>query len=193
MHSPSSFLPHPDLCKTFTLSDNLDMSRSAEDNLNMSRSAEAHQLDRCVQMTAVGFEPTPLRTGALSQRLRPLGQTVLNTYFRKNAHNQNSIHQAMVWNDLAWKNKRKPFTTSFQMLKIHLAWFRKLHLRLRFSYAFPETVIWLKKHNCEHEDKMTFELSGEGTFVQAQCVHLCLASLCCFKRLSQYDMIGTPS
>ena len=29
------------------------------------------------KMTAVGFEPTPLRTGALSQRLRPLGQTVL--------------------------------------------------------------------------------------------------------------------
>ena len=28
-------------------------------------------------MTAVGFEPTPFRTGALSQRLRPLGQTVL--------------------------------------------------------------------------------------------------------------------
>ena len=27
-------------------------------------------------MTAVGFEPTPLRTGAWSQRLRPLGQTV---------------------------------------------------------------------------------------------------------------------
>ena len=24
----------------------------------------------------MGFEPTPLRTGALSQRLRPLGQTV---------------------------------------------------------------------------------------------------------------------
>ena len=32
-------------------------------------------------MTAVGFEPTPLRTGALSQRLRPLGQTVgMKTY-----------------------------------------------------------------------------------------------------------------
>ena len=30
-----------------------------------------------LHMTAVGFEPTPLRTGALSQRLRPLGQTVL--------------------------------------------------------------------------------------------------------------------
>ena len=29
------------------------------------------------KVTAVGFEPTPLRTGALSQRLRPLGQTVL--------------------------------------------------------------------------------------------------------------------
>ena len=28
-------------------------------------------------MTAVGFESTPLRTGALSQQLRPLGQTVL--------------------------------------------------------------------------------------------------------------------
>ena len=28
------------------------------------------------KVTAVGFEPTPLRTGALSQRLRPLGQTV---------------------------------------------------------------------------------------------------------------------
>jgi hypothetical protein len=29
------------------------------------------------RMTTVGFEPTPLRTGALSQRLRPLGQIVL--------------------------------------------------------------------------------------------------------------------
>jgi hypothetical protein len=29
-------------------------------------------------VTAVGFEPTPLRTGALSQRLRPLGQTVFS-------------------------------------------------------------------------------------------------------------------
>ena len=29
------------------------------------------------QMTAVGFEPTPLRTGAWGQRLRPLGQTAL--------------------------------------------------------------------------------------------------------------------
>ena len=34
-------------------------------------------------MTAVGFEPTPLRTGALSQRLRPLGQTVLRTLLWK--------------------------------------------------------------------------------------------------------------
>ena len=30
-----------------------------------------------LRMTAVGFEPTPLRNGALSHRLRPLGQTVL--------------------------------------------------------------------------------------------------------------------
>ena len=28
----------------------------------------------------MGFEPTPFRTGALSQRLRPLGQTVLGLY-----------------------------------------------------------------------------------------------------------------
>ena len=31
------------------------------------------------EMTAVGFEPTPLRNGALSYRLRPLGQTVLTS------------------------------------------------------------------------------------------------------------------
>ena len=29
------------------------------------------------QVTPVGFEPTPFRTGALSQRLRPLGHSVL--------------------------------------------------------------------------------------------------------------------
>ena len=29
-----------------------------------------------VKVTAVGFEPTPFRNGALSHRLRPLGQTV---------------------------------------------------------------------------------------------------------------------
>ena len=29
------------------------------------------------RVAAVWFEPTPLRTGAWSQRLRPLGQTVL--------------------------------------------------------------------------------------------------------------------
>ena len=32
-----------------------------------------------LKVTAVGLEPTPFRTGALSQRLRPLGQTVLRT------------------------------------------------------------------------------------------------------------------
>ena len=36
-----------------------------------------HLRAQCLKMTAVGFEPTPLRTGALSQHLRPLGQTVL--------------------------------------------------------------------------------------------------------------------
>ena len=38
------------------------------------------KLFKCLcKVTAVGFEPTPLRTGALSQRLRPLGQTVMLT------------------------------------------------------------------------------------------------------------------
>ena len=32
------------------------------------------------KVTAVGFEPTPFRNGALSHRLRPLGQTVLVTW-----------------------------------------------------------------------------------------------------------------
>ena len=39
-------------------------------------------------MTAVGFEPTPFRTGALSQRLRPLGQTVLRCRIGMKAENQ---------------------------------------------------------------------------------------------------------
>ena len=34
-------------------------------------------LSEHAQLTAVGFEPTPFRNGALSHRLRPLGQTVL--------------------------------------------------------------------------------------------------------------------
>ncbi len=33
------------------------------------------------KVTAVGFEPTPLRTGAWSQRLRPLGQTVILSFY----------------------------------------------------------------------------------------------------------------
>ena len=35
------------------------------------------------QMTAVGFEPTPFRNGALSHRLRPLGQTVLSEDYKQ--------------------------------------------------------------------------------------------------------------
>ena len=40
-------------------------------------SATTHARPTRVKMTPVGFEPTPFRTGALSQRLRPLGQSVL--------------------------------------------------------------------------------------------------------------------
>ena len=35
------------------------------------------------KVTAVEFEPTPLRSGALSHRLRPLGQTVLEEPMKK--------------------------------------------------------------------------------------------------------------
>ena len=35
------------------------------------------------KMTPVGFEPTPLRTGTLLQRLRPLGHRVLGLYCSK--------------------------------------------------------------------------------------------------------------
>ena len=48
---------------------------------NISMRNIIHALPACSfrnrNMTPVGFEPTPLRTGALSQRLRPLGQSVL--------------------------------------------------------------------------------------------------------------------
>ena len=33
-------------------------------------------------MTAVGFEPTPFRTGTWNQRLRPIGHTVLRSLTR---------------------------------------------------------------------------------------------------------------
>ena len=34
------------------------------------------------KLTAVGFEPTPFRNGALSHRLRPLGQTVIKNIYQ---------------------------------------------------------------------------------------------------------------
>jgi hypothetical protein len=37
-------------------------------------------------MTPVGFEPTPFRNGASSQRLRPLGQSVLKIRFLHTMH-----------------------------------------------------------------------------------------------------------
>ena len=52
--------------------------------LDAKRSAELTPVSE--QMTAVGFEPTPLRTGALSRRLRPLGQTVLASTRAAPAH-----------------------------------------------------------------------------------------------------------
>ena len=44
------------------------------------------------QITAVGFEPTPLRTGAWSQRLRPLGQTVTCTHVTEIAIRLETLH-----------------------------------------------------------------------------------------------------
>ena len=42
-----------------------------------ARAATTFKMKARDKLTAVGFEPTPLRNGALSHRLRPLGQTVL--------------------------------------------------------------------------------------------------------------------
>ena len=46
-----------------------------------------------VTVTAVGFEPTPLRTGAWSQRLRPLGQTVMWHHVCKAIYSLSSSHR----------------------------------------------------------------------------------------------------
>ncbi len=43
----------------------------------------------------MGFEPTPLRTGALSQRLRPLGQTVMADSSGKKTTTKTSLRQEM--------------------------------------------------------------------------------------------------
>ena len=35
-----------------------------------------YETSKVIKLTAVGFEPTPLRTSALSWRLRPLGHAI---------------------------------------------------------------------------------------------------------------------
>ena len=45
----------------------------------------------CANLTAVGFEPTPFRNGALSHRLRPLGQTVLVEWFKQVGPTRNHV------------------------------------------------------------------------------------------------------
>ena len=52
----------------------LDALGTDEQKTKIARGASC---STAMNMTPVGFEPTPLRTGALSQRLRPLGQSVL--------------------------------------------------------------------------------------------------------------------
>ena len=47
-------------------------------------------------MTPVGFEPTPLRNGALSHRLRPLGQSVLS-YTTHAGVPKPDKNNSMVW------------------------------------------------------------------------------------------------
>ena len=57
-------------------------------------------------LTAVGFEPTPLRTGTLSQRLRPLGQTVLEV-FENVTFNRKSNFDLACWIVGAWESNTK--------------------------------------------------------------------------------------
>ena len=44
-----------------------------------------------IELTAVGFEPAPFRNGALSHRLRPLGQTVLVEWFKQVGHTRSHV------------------------------------------------------------------------------------------------------
>ena len=46
-----------------------------------TRHSAANGISLPGKVTPVGFEPTPLRNGALSHRLRPLGQSVLGSTF----------------------------------------------------------------------------------------------------------------
>ena len=50
---------------------------TAKSPLSHQRQRRPYRAPGRNKVTAVGFEPTPLRNGALSHRLRPLGQTVL--------------------------------------------------------------------------------------------------------------------
>jgi hypothetical protein len=87
-------------------------------------------------MTAVGFEPTPLRNGALSHRLRPLGQTVLTISNGWQPHRMNvwCIYWAIlvVWasilkctikisnvEDDIWRDKWNAFTFSLHISQLH--------------------------------------------------------------------------
>ena len=63
------------------------------------------------KLTAPGFEPTPFRNGALSHRLRPLGQTVMSCMKHKGDWCQNmplSLHRevANVQTPRAWLRER---------------------------------------------------------------------------------------
>ena len=60
-------------------------------------------------MTSVGFEPTPLRTGALSQRLRPLGQNFIEHAKtgggHKRLHKKNRALKTDI-SDIAFQKKK---------------------------------------------------------------------------------------
>lgn len=59
-------------------------------------------------MTAVGFEPTPFRNGALSHRLRPLGQTVLRIDALRFRHDASRIAECWTTNPHPLLSRLKP-------------------------------------------------------------------------------------
>ena len=81
-------------------------------NTSTSRHTTASRISLRGKVTPVGFEPTPLRNGALSHRLRPLGQSVLGTTF----WHQNDCYTAVL-GDLRhnsrylWARRRTPIST----------------------------------------------------------------------------------
>ena len=63
------------------------------------------------KVTPVGFEPTPLRNGALSHRLRPLGQSVLgSTFWHQDICFAALLGEFFLTSRFLWARRRAPIS-----------------------------------------------------------------------------------